>query len=99
MFRKTYLPKNIPFRICDGTKQPEAVLREQIAKYKEVFAMASREVKKLDAACQKYLNRTWKKWNLSDVCNLDSRPCLFVFFANIFKSHQTYEDYTVSIFQ
>jgi hypothetical protein len=39
-------------------KQPEAVLREQIGKYKEVFAMASQKVEKLDAACQKYLNRT-----------------------------------------
>ena len=29
--------KHFLFRVCEGTRQPEEVLREQIDKYKEVF--------------------------------------------------------------
>lgn len=43
-------------RVCEGTRQPDEVLREQIAKYREVFILATREVEKLDQACNRYLN-------------------------------------------
>lgn len=32
------------FRICEGTKDPKVVLREQIDKYKNVFQEAMRQV-------------------------------------------------------
>lgn len=43
-------------RICDGAKRPEAVLQEQVAKYRQVFDLATREVGKMEEACSKYLN-------------------------------------------
>ena len=42
--------------ICDGVKDPQVVLREQILKYRQVFEKAQRQVDKLDEACSKYLN-------------------------------------------
>lgn len=32
------------FRICEGTKSPSVVLREQVAKYKEVFIKTTEQV-------------------------------------------------------
>uniref|UniRef100_A0A1B6CJT6 DNA topoisomerase n=1 Tax=Clastoptera arizonana TaxID=38151 RepID=A0A1B6CJT6_9HEMI len=43
-------------RICNGEKQPELVLAEQIAKYKEVFRIAQEQADKLDEALSKYMN-------------------------------------------
>lgn len=42
--------------ICEGSKDPDAVLRDQIAKYRQVFELATAQVQKLEAACAKYLN-------------------------------------------
>ncbi|XP_063235537.1 DNA topoisomerase 3-alpha isoform X2 [Bacillus rossius redtenbacheri] len=42
-------------RICEGAKDPAAVLREQIDKYRDVFRMALAEAAKLDAALARYL--------------------------------------------
>jgi hypothetical protein len=36
--------KTFVFRICEGTKDPAVVLAEQVAKYKEVFQLAWRQV-------------------------------------------------------
>ena len=44
-------------RICEGTKDPDVVLGEQIAKYKRVFDLAQAQVEKIEAACAKYLNQ------------------------------------------
>ncbi|XP_046401854.1 DNA topoisomerase 3-alpha isoform X2 [Ischnura elegans] len=43
-------------RICEGTKDPAAVLAEQIAKYKEVFQRALEQASKIDEALGKYFN-------------------------------------------
>ncbi|XP_025202861.1 DNA topoisomerase 3-alpha [Melanaphis sacchari] len=42
-------------KICEGTKSPSVVLREQIAKYKEVFIKTTEQVEKLDQSLGKYL--------------------------------------------
>ncbi|XP_050421809.1 DNA topoisomerase 3-alpha [Adelges cooleyi] len=42
-------------RICEGTKSPNVVLREQIANYKEVFIKTTEQVDKLDQSLGKYL--------------------------------------------
>lgn len=42
--------------ICEGQKNADEVLRQQILKYRQVFQMASAQVDKIDAACAKYLN-------------------------------------------
>ncbi|KAK2708062.1 hypothetical protein QYM36_015676 [Artemia franciscana] len=44
-------------RICDGTKDPSIVLREQVAKYKEVFIKAVEQVDKIDDAISLYLQQ------------------------------------------
>ena len=43
------------YSICDGTKQPEEVLREQIGKYKHIFQISINQVLKLEQACAHYL--------------------------------------------
>ncbi|XP_014248462.1 DNA topoisomerase 3-alpha [Cimex lectularius] len=45
-------------RICDGVRQPEIVLREQISKYRELFRIAKSQVNKIDSAVAKYLQTT-----------------------------------------
>ena len=42
--------------ICDGTKDPQNVLRQQIAKYRDIFDKAIRKAGNLDKACSHYLN-------------------------------------------
>ncbi|XP_025418842.1 DNA topoisomerase 3-alpha [Sipha flava] len=42
-------------KICEGIKSPVMVLREQIAKYKEVFIKTTEQVEKLDQSLGKYL--------------------------------------------
>ena len=42
--------------ICEGRKDPQVVLREQIAKYRDVFDKASRQATNLDKSCSHYLN-------------------------------------------
>lgn len=42
--------------ICEGTKDPQVVLREQIAKYREIFDKAVRQATNLDKSCSHYLN-------------------------------------------
>lgn len=42
--------------VCEGRKQPDVVLREQIAKYKSLFQIAAQQVTKIDEACARYLN-------------------------------------------
>ena len=49
------LEKN-PFRICEGTRQPEDVLREQISKYRNLFQIATQQVNKIERACEHYLD-------------------------------------------
>ena len=44
------------YRICDGSKNPDAVRTEHIAKYKEAFEKAANQTDKLEAACRHYLN-------------------------------------------
>lgn len=41
-------------KICEGTKSPSVVLREQIAKYKDVFIKTTEQVEKLDQSLGKY---------------------------------------------
>ena len=41
--------------ICEGTKNPDTVLQEQIQKYRLVFELATAQVEKLEAACATYL--------------------------------------------
>ena len=41
--------------ICEGRKDPETVLRNQISRYKDVFERATRQVEKIEEACLKYL--------------------------------------------
>ena len=41
--------------VCEGTKNPEVVLRDQISKYKSVFERATQQVEKIEEACVKYL--------------------------------------------
>ena len=41
--------------ICDGTKDPQDLLREQIAKYRDIFDKAIRQATNLDKACSHYL--------------------------------------------
>ena len=41
--------------ICDGTKDSQDVLREQIAKYRDIFDKAIRQARNLDKACSHYL--------------------------------------------
>ncbi|XP_053654967.1 DNA topoisomerase 3-alpha isoform X2 [Cherax quadricarinatus] len=43
-------------RICDGTKDPQLVLHEQIGKYRHVFEEALRQASKIDAALAQFLN-------------------------------------------
>ncbi|QQP52602.1 DNA topoisomerase [Caligus rogercresseyi] len=52
--------------ICEGTKDPEVVLREQISSYKNVFQIASQQVNKIDDACIKYLNENPRSDNGND---------------------------------
>lgn len=42
--------------ICEGTKDAQMVLREQIAKYRTVFEKATQQATNLDKACTHYLN-------------------------------------------
>ncbi|TRY69414.1 hypothetical protein TCAL_06940 [Tigriopus californicus] len=42
--------------VCEGGRQPDVVLREQIAKYKSLFQIAAQQVTKIDEACARYLN-------------------------------------------
>ena len=42
--------------ICEGTKDPDLVLQQQITKYREAFEIATAQVNKIESACQKYLN-------------------------------------------
>ncbi|KAF0306313.1 DNA topoisomerase 3-alpha [Amphibalanus amphitrite] len=42
-------------RICEGTRDPATVLREQITAYKNVFEEAMRQAQKLDTALSPYL--------------------------------------------
>ena len=44
-------------RICDGVKQPDMVLREQVDKYREVFRAATQQVNKIEESCAKYLQQ------------------------------------------
>ncbi len=41
--------------ICEGSKDPQAVLRQQIENYRRVFELATAQVEKIEAACAKYL--------------------------------------------
>lgn len=43
-------------RICQGTRRPEDVLREQVQKYKQVFIHATDQVVRLDEALARLLN-------------------------------------------
>lgn len=43
------------FRICEGVRRPEDVLRDQLQKYKETFEEAQRQVRCLEDAIQQYL--------------------------------------------
>ncbi|XP_023234513.1 DNA topoisomerase 3-alpha-like [Centruroides sculpturatus] len=43
-------------RICEGTKDPNVVLREQLNKYQQVFIQAVRQAIKIDEALSKYLD-------------------------------------------
>ncbi|KAG8230661.1 hypothetical protein J437_LFUL010680 [Ladona fulva] len=42
--------------ICEGTKDPAAVLAEQVSKYREVFQRALEQARKIDEALGKYFN-------------------------------------------
>ncbi|XP_052784926.1 DNA topoisomerase 3-alpha-like [Mya arenaria] len=42
-------------RICEGTKQQQAVLQEQVRKYKEVFIEACRQAEKIDESLSNFL--------------------------------------------
>ncbi|CAG2060128.1 unnamed protein product, partial [Timema podura] len=42
-------------RVCEGTRNPAEVLREQLAKYKDVFRIAIEQAAKLDTALGQYL--------------------------------------------
>ncbi|CAH1389834.1 unnamed protein product [Nezara viridula] len=42
-------------RICEGTKQSNIVLQEQVNKYKVLFQKAKEQVNKIDAAMSKYM--------------------------------------------
>ncbi|XP_059470353.1 DNA topoisomerase 3-alpha [Neocloeon triangulifer] len=42
-------------KICEGQKNPQDVLRDQIARYKEVFEQAVAQVNKLDSAVEQHL--------------------------------------------
>jgi DNA topoisomerase-3 len=42
--------------ICEGTKDPDVVLQDQIDKYRQVFQLATAQVDKIEAACARYLN-------------------------------------------
>jgi len=42
-------------RICEGEKDPQTVLREQVEKYREVFRAAVAQADKIDRSCAKYL--------------------------------------------
>ena len=41
--------------ICEGKKDPQVVLQEQKARYKDIFRRANRQASKLDKACAHYL--------------------------------------------
>jgi hypothetical protein len=43
-------------RICEGQKDPQVVLQEQIRKYRDVFIHATDQVVRLDDAVGKFLN-------------------------------------------
>ncbi|KAB7500912.1 DNA topoisomerase 3-alpha [Armadillidium nasatum] len=45
-------------RICDGTKDPKLVLKEQVGKYRNVFVEALKQASKIDVALGKFLNET-----------------------------------------
>lgn len=45
-------------RICEGHRDPQVVLREQISKYKEYFIEAARQAIKIDIALSEYFNVT-----------------------------------------
>ncbi|BES96136.1 DNA topoisomerase [Nesidiocoris tenuis] len=45
-------------RICYGVRQPDQVLREQVAKYKSLFRIAKEQVNKIDEAMGKYIQQT-----------------------------------------
>ncbi|XP_050542923.1 DNA topoisomerase 3-alpha [Daktulosphaira vitifoliae] len=61
-------------RICEGTKSSDIVLKEQIAKYKEVFIKTTEQVEKLDQSLGKYLRaqpiayHSNQSLTLKDVC-------------------------------
>ena len=42
--------------ICEGRKDPNVVLQTQITQYREVFDIATTQVKKIEEACAKYIN-------------------------------------------
>ncbi len=42
-------------RICEGTKQPNVVLQEQVVKYRDLFRTATQQVKKIEDSCARYL--------------------------------------------
>lgn len=47
--------------ICDGVKDPNVVLREQINKYRQVFELATAQVEKIEQACEKYLQENSRR--------------------------------------
>ncbi len=42
--------------ICEGTKDPDAVLSHHVAKYKNVFTLATSQVDKIESSVSTYLN-------------------------------------------
>ncbi|XP_072168327.1 DNA topoisomerase 3-alpha-like [Diadema setosum] len=50
-------------KICDGQKNPDAVLGEQVEKYKQVFIEAARKATTLDNALEQYLGQPAQSQN------------------------------------
>ncbi|KAK9508812.1 hypothetical protein O3M35_006277 [Rhynocoris fuscipes] len=83
-------------RICDGVRQPEVVLREQINKYRTLFQKAKEQVNKIDAAIGKYIQATAIPLNAeNDPLNVRSQqvekvfPCKFCGLDMVLRSNQT----------
>ncbi|XP_013416438.1 DNA topoisomerase 3-alpha-like [Lingula anatina] len=63
-------------RICEGKKDKDVVLREQIQKYKEVFIEACRQASKIDEALSHYLHEEAQPYTEQEAPHEVSVPVL-----------------------
>ncbi|KAF4519848.1 hypothetical protein B566_EDAN017439 [Ephemera danica] len=86
-------------KICEGMKNPQAVLQDQIRKYKALFVEANQQAQKIDVAVEKYLEEQRQPYveaAIPDNIMQKVRPCPSCGQDMVLKQKRNAEGYFVS---